>query len=228
MKRPLNAVRGAKGERTRDDLLVSTQILLQEYNAAELRIRQITDHAGLVHASFYNYYPDVSALITDLGELLGATHAAVMAQLVSATDSPSKRFAWITRETLRGVVKQPFFGRLMFDVGLPIDRLGGQLRQGMQVDIGEGVARGIFHVDDIEIAVSVMSGAVRGLSLDLHRGRLPESQIDAATAQLLVFLGIEEGEAVQLAFAPIDVLPSPELPMRWLALPPALISALYD
>jgi hypothetical protein len=29
--------------------------------------------------AFYNYYPDVAALIGDLGELLGATHAAAMA-----------------------------------------------------------------------------------------------------------------------------------------------------
>ena len=54
---------GTKRERTRDQLLISAQALLMEADAAALGLRQITAHAGLVHASFYNYYPDVAALI---------------------------------------------------------------------------------------------------------------------------------------------------------------------
>lgn len=214
-----NAARGTKRERTRDDLLVSTQILLQEYNVAALRIRQITDHAGLVHASFYNYYPDVSALINDLGELLGVTHAVTMAQLVSADDSPSKRFAMITRATLGIVAQEPFLGRLMFDVGLPILRLGGYLRQSLRFDIEQGVARGDFDVNDIETAVSLMSGAIHGVALDVHLGVFPSAKIDTATERLLIGLGVEAAEAARLAFAPLTSLPSAELPMRWLALP---------
>jgi len=214
-----NAARGTKRERTRDDLLVSTQILLQEYNVAALRIRQITDHAGLVHASFYNYYPDVSALIHDLGELLGVTHAVTMAQLVSADDSPSKRFAMITRATMRIVAEEPFLGRLMFDVGLPILRLGGYLRQSLRFDIEQGVARGDFDVNDIETAVSLMSGAIHGVALDVHLGVFPSAKIDTATERLLIGLGVEAAEAARLAFAPLTSLPSTDLPMRWLALP---------
>lgn len=219
MKSPPNAARGTKRERTRDDLLVSTQILLQENNAAALRIRQITDHAGLVHASFYNYYPDVSALITDLGELLGATHAITMAQLVSADDSPAKRFALITRATLRIIAQQPFLGRLMFDVGLPILRSGGYLRRSLRFDIEQGITLGDFDVNDIEIVVSLVSGAIHGVALDLHRGAFPSAKIDSATERLLIGLGVETAAAAQLAFAPLPVLPPTELPMRWLALP---------
>lgn len=224
MKSPLVSNKGKKRDRTRDELLAATQILLLEYNAAELRISQITEHAGLVHASFYNYYPDVSALINDLGELLGATHAVAMAQLISASDSPSKRFAQKTRETLRAVAYQPFFGRLMFDVGLPIDRLGGNLRQNLHSDIEQGITLGIFDATDIEIAVSLVLGAIQGFALDIHRGSLSTSKIDAATAQLLISLGVEAAEASHLAFAPITAPPETEFPMRWLALPPKPLS----
>lgn len=226
MKSPSDAGHGTKRERTRDDLLVSTQILLREYNAAELRIRQITDHAGLVHASFYNYYPDVTALITDLGELLGATHAAAMAQVVSASDSPSKRFARVTRETLWGVAQQPFFGRLMFDVGLPIQWLVGDPRRDLHCDIEQGVTLGIFDVTDIELAVSLVSGVIHGVALDIHRGVFPTAKIDAATERLLIGLGVEAAEAARLAFAPLTPLPRTELPMRWLALPTAPLSSI--
>lgn len=226
MKSPVVNIQGKKRERTRDELLISTQALLRKYNAAELRISQITEHAGLVHASFYNYYPDVSALFADLGELLGATHAAAMAQLVSASDSPSMRFTRITRETLRTVAQQPFFGRLMFDVGLPIERLGGNLRQSLHFDIKQGTALGIFNATDVEIAVSLISGAIQGVALDIHRGVLPATKIEAITAQLLIGLGVEATEAAHLAFSPVTSLPRTELPMRWLALPPESSSSI--
>ena len=68
MKIKIDSLLGSKRERTRDQLLVSAQSLLMSEGAAALGLRQITTHAGMVHASFYNYYPDVAALIGDLGE----------------------------------------------------------------------------------------------------------------------------------------------------------------
>jgi hypothetical protein len=147
-----------------------------------------------------------------------------MAQLVSTSDSPSMRFTRITRETLRTVAQQPFFGRLMFDVGLPIERLGGNLRRNLHSDIEQGATLGIFDATDVEIAVSLVSGAIQGVALDIHRGSLPATKIEAITAQLLIGLGVEATEAARLAFAPISSLPPTELPMRWLALPPEFSS----
>ncbi|TFU06094.1 TetR/AcrR family transcriptional regulator [Polymorphobacter arshaanensis] len=214
---------GSKRARTRDQLLVSAQLLLMEQNAAALGLRRITDHAGLVHASFYNYYPDIGGLIGDLGELLGATHAAAMAELDTANLDVAARFALITRQTLRMVAGQPGFGRLMFDVGLPIDSLSSELRLRLKLDIAEGVARGMFKVSDIDIATSMVAGAISGLALDLHRGSLPVAAIDAATSALLVQLGLDRQTSEQLGHAPVDFPPPPELPMRWLALPPVAL-----
>ena len=58
MKIKIDSLLGSKRERTRDQLLVSAQSLLMSEGAAALGLRQITTHAGMVHASFYNYYPD--------------------------------------------------------------------------------------------------------------------------------------------------------------------------
>ena len=181
---------------------------------------QIATHAGMVHASFYNYYPDVAALIGDLGELLGATHAAAMAMPGEDQDDPAARFARITRQTLRIVAEQPGFGRFMFDIGLPSDRLGAELRLRLKMDIEEGVAGGLFNVADVDLATSIVAGAITGLALDLHRGALGFNKIDTATAQLLTYLGLDPAEAERLAHAAFDFPPSLELPMRWLALPP--------
>lgn len=215
----------SKRGRTRDKLLISAQTLLMDHSAANLGLRQIATHAGVVHATFYNYYPDVPALIADLAALLGASHAAAIAGLFQGTHDPALRFARITRHTLRIVALQPGYGRLMFDVGLPPDQLGGSMRMGLKFDLGQGAARGHFAIADLELATSVIAGAISGLALDLHRGHLRPETIDPATDVLLRHLGVEPAEANRLAFEPITFPPIPEMPMRWLALPAALAAA---
>ena len=218
----IDSLLGSKRERTRDQLLVSAQSLLMNEGAGALGLRQITTHAGMVHASFYNYYPDVAALIGDLGELLGATHAAAMAMTGDDHDNPAVRFTRITRQTLRIVAEQQGFGRLMFDIGLPTDRLAAELRLRLKMDIEEGVTAGLFTVADADLATAIVAGAITGLALDLHRGVLSFANIDTATAQLLTYLGLDAAEAERLAHAAFDSPPTLELPMRWLALPPVL------
>ena len=222
MKIKIDSLLGSKRERTRDQLLVSAQSLLMSEGAAALGLRQITTHAGMVHASFYNYYPDVAALIGDLGELLGATHAAAMAMTGDDHDNPAVRFTRITRQTLRIVAEQQGFGRLMFDIGLPTDRLAAELRLRLKMDIEEGVTAGLFTVAEADLATAIVAGAITGLALDLHRGVLCSAKIDTATTQLLTYLGLDAAEAERLAHAVFDPPPTLELPMRWLALPPVL------
>ena len=222
MKIKIDSLLGSKRERTRDQLLVSAQSLLMREGAAALGLRQIATHAGMVHASFYNYYPDVAALIGDLGELLGATHAAAMAMTGDDHDNPAVRFTRITRQTLRIVAEQQGFGRLMFDIGLPTDRLAAELRLRLRMDIEEGVTAGLFTVAEADLATAIVAGAITGLALDLHRGVLCSAKIDTATTQLLTYLGLDAAEAERLAHAAFDPPPTLELPMRWLALPPVL------
>jgi hypothetical protein len=213
-----------KRARTRDQLLVSAQVLLTEHSAAGLGLRQITSHAGLAHATFYNYYPDISALLADIAELLGATHVAAMAGLFTQADDPAVRFSRITRQTLRILAHQKTFGRLLFDVGLSADRLSSELRLGLNLDIAEGTACAVFRVENLELATSAIAGAIGRIGLDLYRGALPPDWIDAATALLLSQLGLTPADAEHLACEPITFPPLPEMPMRWLALPAAHVN----
>jgi len=216
----LSTLRGSKRARTRDQLLVAAQSLLMTHTAAALSIRQITDHAGVVHATFYNYYQDVAALVADLGELLGTNHAATIAGLNQAFADPALRFARVTRQTLRIVAKEPGFGRLIFDVGLPADSLVSELRLRLKLDLAEGMQLGRFSLSDLDLTTSMVSGAISGLALDLHRGILPLTAIEAATTRLLELLGLDPAVAAALGHEPIPFPLTPALPMRWLALPP--------
>ncbi len=190
------------------------------HKAAALGIRQITDHAGVVHATFYNYYQDIDALVADLGELLGASHAATMVVFNHELADPALRFARITRQTLRIVAKQPGFGRLIFDVGLPADSLVSELRLRLKLDLAEGMQLGRFNVSDLDLTASMVSGAISGLALDLHRGILPLTTIEPATTRLLELLGLDPAVAASLGHEAIVFPPTLALPLRWLALPP--------
>lgn len=195
-------------------------MLLMDSHVATLGLRKITDHAGLAHASFYTHFPDLAALGADLGQLLGATHAAAVARLVDGLDDPARRFARVTRYTLRIVCRQPEIGHLLFDAGLPVDGLGGELRLQLRLDLALGAKRGIFAIADLDLATSMVAGAISGLALDLHRGALASDAIDAATSHLLVLLGLEPREAPRLGHETIAFPPPPDFPMRWLALLP--------
>jgi len=215
-----HTLRNSKRARTRDQLLVAAQSLLMTHTGAALSIRQITDHAGVVHATFYNYYHDVAALIVDLGELLGASHAAAVAGFNLDLTDPALRFARITRQTLRMAASESGFGRLIFDVGLPADVLVSELRLRLKLDLAEGAKLGCFSFADLDLTASLVSGAISGLALDLHRGHLPITAIEPATARLLQMLGLDPTYAELLSNEPVSFSPAPELPMRWLALPP--------
>jgi AcrR family transcriptional regulator len=214
---PLLAQSG-KRARTRDQLLVAAQTLLLNHSAASLGIRQITAEAGMVHASFYNYYASVEALIEDLGSLLLTAHAMVIARLRASTANVAETFALTTRQTLRFVLASPDYGRLVFDAGLPVDRFISGLRVPLAADIARGIASGAFRSAHPDIAVSVIAGSLLGLSLDLHRGLLPPEAIEAVTADLLVMLGVPEDAATRIATEKAAFLPAPKLPLRWQAL----------
>lgn len=209
---------GDKRARTRDQLLAAAQALLLEQSAASLGIRQITARAGVVHATFYNYYPTVEALIEDVAALMQASHGLLVARLREGTDDPAELFALTTRQTLRVIPTEPAYGRLLFDAGLPVDRFVSGLRATMQADVFDGIKRGVFHAEDRNIAVSMIAGGVLGLALDLHRRALPAKAIEAATAELLASLGLTAKRAQKLATADVAFISPPKLPLGWLAL----------
>ncbi|WP_269514102.1 TetR/AcrR family transcriptional regulator [Brevundimonas subvibrioides] len=218
---------GTKRERTLDQILVSAQGILMEDGVASLGVRQITTQAGLVSATFYNYFRDIEALISELGDLLGATHAAAIMGLIDGEGDPAARFARITRQTLRVMALRPGFGRLMFDVGLYPEQLGGAMRLRLKRDIADGIERGLFKQGELDVIVSMVAGAIEGLGRDLHRGTVPASRIDTATATLLNHLGLTAVAATALGHEAIAFPPLPDLPMRWLALPPTLRAERY-
>lgn len=215
----MNVAAGGKRQRTRDQLLVAAQELLLEGDVP-LTIKLVANRAGMVHASFYNYFGTIEALLAEIEQLFFAAHGRLMAELVGGCEDIAEIFALITRQTLRFVVQSPQNGRIMFDSGLPIDRFIGDLRQALQADIRRGVASGRFRAADAALSAAVIAGSVIGVALELHRGRLGADAVEAATQMLLEHLGVEAGEAARLARMEAAFLDPPKLPLTWQSIRP--------
>lgn len=208
-----------KRDRTRAALLVATQELLLERSAASLSIRDVVTQAGVVQGTFYNYFPSIEALLDALGLLFFAEHGALLDRLNRDCEDLAEVVARSTRQTLRFVTDSPAYGRILFDVGLPVDRFLVGLRMRLVHDVRRGIAAGSFALDEaqVELAIGMATGALLGVALDLHRKLLPVDAIEPATRELLRMLGVPTRRAAALAMRPLEHLPPPPLPLDPLA-----------
>jgi AcrR family transcriptional regulator len=206
---------GSKRDRTRNRLLVATQALLRERRAGALSIRDISQHAGVSHGTFYNYYDSLEDLFDNLALLFAFTHAACLDQVTTGRTDVAEVFSISTRQTLRFVADSPDFAFYIFDAGLSIDHLVNGLRLHMRADLRRGIDSRTFNIADIDLAVSLVSGALLGLTLGLHRGELDRSVIEPATEELLRMLGVEANRAEELARIEANFVRPPAVPFQW-------------
>lgn len=205
----------AKRHRTRDQLLVAAQELLLAEGAAALGIRRIATQAGLVHSSFYNYYADIGALLDGLASLLVAAHLKAVGQVREGIEAPAALFAATTRQTLHIFQASPRYTRLMFDSGIPVDRLSRGLSSHMRQDLRTGMRDGSFRVQDLDVAATIASGSILALALAHLRRSRRAADIDGLTLELLKMLGVPAERAEALATAKMTYADAPAVPMTW-------------
>lgn len=208
---------GKRG-RTLDALLHALQVLLLERGAGELKISDVCERAGVVQGTFYNYAQNLDQLVDLLAQLLAAAHAAQTQFAPSSKTDPVAAFVFKTRRTLSLAASERSYGRLLFDSGLPVDRLLGAMRRDLEVDIRNGVRLGAFSTSDADLSASIIAGVLLGVGLDLRRGKLKKAAIEKTTTQLLILLGVSPGAAHRAATARVTFPPPPALPLRWLSL----------
>jgi AcrR family transcriptional regulator len=210
---------GKRGRKL-DALLAALQMLLLERGAGAFSISDVSERAGVAKGTFYNYASSIDELVEELAALLSASLAFLGRLAPSSQTDPVAAFAFKTRRTLGMSVRAPDYGRLLFDSGLPADRLLADLRQDLEADIRTGAASGVFKTANPALSASMVAGCMLGAGLDLHRGKLPKSAIEAATAEMLLMLGLQRKAAQQASAIRIRFEAPAPLPLQWLALVP--------
>lgn len=212
-----NPARPGKRSRTLDDILLAGQRLLMEHPASSLSISQVAAEAGVVQGTFYNYFDSVGAMVDEIGHLLLTRYAERLRGCAQGLDNPAEIFAAKTRQAFRIFVQTPGIGRMLFDIGLPVDRLPRLLKRDFGQDLANGFRNGDFTAERPDIVASTLSGATLGLCLDLYRKRLGMAAIEPATAELLVMLGVTRARANRIVAAEIEFCPPMDLPLAWQA-----------
>jgi AcrR family transcriptional regulator len=200
----------SRRELRRSSLLVAVQQALLEPGQAALSVPRIVALAGVSQGTFYNYFESLDAALDGVGEVLVNEHARLVDQATQHIDDDAVVFSHSTRTTLLLAADQGGYGRLLFDSRLPVDRFVGGLRARMATDVESGVRSGLFAVDDddLDLVLSMVSGSILGIALDLHRGRLAPAAVEKTAERLLRYLGVTTWEAARVAHLPLE-LPMP-------------------
>jgi AcrR family transcriptional regulator len=198
---PVPTTAHQKRERTRADLLVAIQEILLDGGIVTLSVPRVIARAGVSQGTFYNYFERLDGALDAVGDLLLAEHVRVLEIVRSGSVDVVEVFARSTKQTLMVGHHMPEVGRLLFDSGLPVDRLMAGLRAHMHRDVLIGLSSGDFTANDSQATASVLGGAIAGAWLDIHRGRLSVDSIPSVVEYLLQVLGVESRTAVHLARA---------------------------
>lgn len=210
-----HATTPGKRSRTLDDILASAQRLLLTRSAASLSISRVAAEAGVVQGTFYNYFEDIDALLDEVGHVLLTRLTNHLARAANHCTTPAETFSAKTRQALRAFAQNPGLGRMLFDIGLPVDRFLRQLHHDIKADVTDGLKAGDFRAANADLLLSTVCGAISGLALDLHRKRLPTSLIDPATAELLRLLGVPAAKAKRISTAKMSFVGPIHLPLTW-------------
>ncbi|MBX2798559.1 MAG: TetR/AcrR family transcriptional regulator [Myxococcales bacterium] len=213
MPKNVRTPRVGKRLRTRDRLLVATQEWLLEKPASEISIREITDRAGVVHATFYNYYRTTSEAFEAVTLLLLQTYSHVIERTVADITDPAERVAASSRQTMHIVSSHPSVGKLLFDAGLSTPSLLDGIRARIGDDVRMGIDAGRFEVDDLDLIVSAAAALGLGVAMDLYEGRLSESSAAAVSVLILGILGVPTAEARSILARPLPAHEMPPLPL---------------
>ena len=205
--------RVSKRLRTRDSLLVATQELLLEKPASEISIRDITERAGVVHATFYNYYRTTGAAFEAVNLLLLATYGRVIERTMADMADPVERVAASARQTMRIFSDNPGIGKLMFDSGLSTTPLLDGIRVRIGDDVRLGLNAGRFKVHNLDLVISAAAGLGLGVAIDVYEGRLSGHSAEGVATLILGMLGVPEDEVEAIVARPLPEHSMPDLPL---------------
>ena len=195
---------GAPGKRarTRKRILDAAVKVIAERGTESASILEITAVADVANGTFYYHFKDKE-------ELLKAIGVAVTEELVdsyqpdwsSAIEDAAIQFAESTRIMLTEAAREPTWCRVIVDA---LQHRGDEreiYRRGLRTHIEYGLANGRFDTELNEALLSMLMSINRTALTLMLEGRDPERTLVQAIEAKLRILGIEPGEAREIAEA---------------------------
>ncbi len=193
--------------RTRAALLSAAQQLLAA-DRTQVSVLEITQAAGVGQGSFYNHFDSKDALFAAAVEDVLELHGALMDRVTEGVDDPAEVFARAFRLTGRLHRVMPAASLVMLHHGARLVRSEQGLAPRARRDLVAGRDAGRFDLDDPDLALAIVAGAVLTLGRLLHDDpdRDAVRSTDEVTVALLRMLGLTADDARAVCARPLPEL----------------------
>lgn len=194
--------------RTRTALVAAASAFLAE-GRTTVSIQDITDRAGVGFGSFYNHFPGKDELFDAAVTETLMTYAQLRDELVDGIDDPAEVFAASFRLTGRLQRRLPDQIRVLLHRGTSVLVHDEGLAPRARADLRAGVEAGRFELEDVELGLMAVGGALLGLlqMLDSHPDLDDGEVSDRFTERVLRALGMSPAEASEICQRPLPELP---------------------
>jgi AcrR family transcriptional regulator len=193
--------------RTRAALVRAAQSFIAD-GRINVPILEITQAADVGMGSFYNHFDSKDELFQAAVEDALDGWGAVLDTLTAGLDDPAQVFAQGFRLTGRLHRRHPDLSKVLLHNGLELARSDTGLAPRARRDVAEAVRAGRFTVDDLDLAMVVVTGA------SIHLGQLLHDQpdrddgaaADDVAESLLRMFGLSADEARDICRRPLPDL----------------------
>jgi AcrR family transcriptional regulator len=186
--------------RTRAALLAAAREVFASQGVGATTIQDITEAADVAKGSFYNHFDSKDSILRAVAEDTFAELGRALDLLTEPMrDDPARVVAVCLRHTLRVCVEDPILGWFTLRAGEVIAVGDVALVSYGRRDLHRGIESGRFHVDDLELVITMIGGGAEALLRRRLEGALPAEADMAFTAHALRLLGVPEGEATAIA-----------------------------
>ena len=194
--------------RTRAALVAAAQSLLAD-GRTNVSIQEITDTADVGFGSFYNHFSSKEELFGEAVQATLESYTAMLGMARAGIDDPAEAFAVSFRLTGRLHRQVPEHVRVLLNSGTGVLVREQSLTALARADMKAAVDAGRFDVDDPELALMLVGGALLGLlQMVESRPELDDAEVsDRFAERLLRALGLPSDEARELCRRPLPELP---------------------
>ncbi|WP_410869589.1 TetR/AcrR family transcriptional regulator [Nocardia sp. A7] len=192
--------------RTRSALIAAGQRFIAE-GKLNVPILEITQAADVGMGSFYNHFDSKEELFVAAVDSALESLGDYLDSLGTELDDPAEIFAQSFRIVGRLFRLQPELSRVLIHSGTSLIESGHGLAPRAARDVAAAVNEGRFVVEDIDLAMALVSGSLFGLGRLLLQqpDRDGAQTVDEMTIGVLVALGLPRGEAQALCSKPVPL-----------------------
>ena len=205
MDQPNHRVRVAavRREKMRSRLLEAALSVFGQAEDEAAAVAEAIRRAGVSRGTFYNYFNNADDLLRAVADEIGTELMQAVAPVVEAHDDAAERVGAGVRSWISLVGRYPGLAVFFRRAGLYI-LSNKQVRTDLPRDLVAGMKSRRFTIDELELGFVLVAGTVLAAINTMAIGKAPRTYGNKLAERILLSLGVEPGEAREIARARLE------------------------